>query len=160
MSNQQKLQDEDLLSAAKQVGIADIAAWQSCLSDPEQVKEVMKDQQDGAKAGVTGTPAFFVNGIFLNGAQRLEEFNHHRSRARGLSRTELLQHPGFMTEHFTIAQASSLRTFVSAIGFSADDLDRLLLQRALRLNDQELVDPETELPAGQRVTLLHITPWK
>ena len=74
MSNQQKLQDEDLLSAAKQVGVADIAAWQSCLKDPEQAKEVMKDQQDGAKAGVTGTPAFFVNGIFLNGAQPFEEF--------------------------------------------------------------------------------------
>ena len=25
-------------------------------------------------AGVAGTPAFFINGIFLNGAQPLEEF--------------------------------------------------------------------------------------
>ena len=29
----------------------------------------------------------------------------------------------------------------------------MLLQRALRLNDQELVEPETELPAGQRLTI-------
>ena len=58
-----------------------------------------------------------------------------------------------MTEHITIAQTSSLRAFVAAIGFSADDLGRLLLQRALRLNEHTLVDPETEIPAGQRLTI-------
>jgi predicted DsbA family dithiol-disulfide isomerase len=29
---------------------------------------------EGAAAGVTGTPAFFINGIFLSGAQPLENF--------------------------------------------------------------------------------------
>ena len=36
--------------------------------------EVRKDQEDGAAVGVTGTPAFFINGIFLNGAQPYEKF--------------------------------------------------------------------------------------
>jgi protein-disulfide isomerase len=29
---------------------------------------------DGQKAGVSGTPAFFINGVFLNGAQPYERF--------------------------------------------------------------------------------------
>jgi protein-disulfide isomerase len=36
--------------------------------------EVMKDLEDGQKHGVSGTPAFFINGIFLNGAQPYEKF--------------------------------------------------------------------------------------
>ena len=74
MNNQSQLQDADLLRVAKEVGIADIPAWETCTKDPSQEAEVRKDQQDGAKAGVQGTPAFFVNGIFLNGAQPFSEF--------------------------------------------------------------------------------------
>ena len=36
--------------------------------------EVQKDFEDGTAAGVQGTPAFFINGIFLNGAVPLEQF--------------------------------------------------------------------------------------
>ena len=36
--------------------------------------EVNKDMEDGAKAGVSGTPAFFINGIMLSGAQPFSEF--------------------------------------------------------------------------------------
>ena len=43
--------------------------WRACVANPEpQVKEIMADMEAGAKAGVTGTPAFFVNGVFLSGA--------------------------------------------------------------------------------------------
>ena len=38
------------------------------------VAEIQKDQADGAAVGVTGTPAFFINGVFLNGAQPYEKF--------------------------------------------------------------------------------------
>jgi len=36
---------------------------------------VETDVNDGRAAGVTGTPAFFVNGIVLKGAQPVEEFS-------------------------------------------------------------------------------------
>jgi protein-disulfide isomerase len=32
------------------------------------------DMAEGKKLGVTGTPAFFVNGRFLNGAKPFDEF--------------------------------------------------------------------------------------
>ena len=32
------------------------------------------DHQVGQQAGVTGTPAFFINGRFLNGAAPFEKF--------------------------------------------------------------------------------------
>ena len=55
-----------------------------------------------------------------------------------------------MTEHLPLPKRAHCGHSSLPSIFSADDLDRLLLQRALRLNDQELVDPETELPAGQK----------
>jgi protein-disulfide isomerase len=48
---------------------------------------VQADIQAGVAAGVTGTPAFFVNGRFLNGAQPLQAFvdaiEYELQRARG-----------------------------------------------------------------------------
>jgi protein-disulfide isomerase len=35
---------------------------------------VQKDVDEGASYGVTGTPAFFINGRMLSGAQPLEAF--------------------------------------------------------------------------------------
>jgi len=34
----------------------------------------MANMQTGQRAGVTGTPAFFINGRFLSGAQPYEKF--------------------------------------------------------------------------------------
>jgi protein-disulfide isomerase len=35
---------------------------------------VQRDYEEGARLGVTGTPAFFVNGRLLSGAQPVESF--------------------------------------------------------------------------------------
>ena len=35
---------------------------------------MLQDFREGQQAGVTGTPAFFVNGRFLSGAQPFEAF--------------------------------------------------------------------------------------
>ncbi|HLU66293.1 MAG TPA: DsbA family protein [Kofleriaceae bacterium] len=40
----------------------------------ECAKKVRQDQQDMAKIGVGGTPAFFINGRFLSGARPIEQF--------------------------------------------------------------------------------------
>ena len=68
MSNQGALQDTDLEKYAFDAQV-EMEAWRACVADPEpQVKEIMADMEAGTKAGVTGTPAFLVNGILLSGA--------------------------------------------------------------------------------------------
>lgn len=73
MANQRALTEADIEKAAQEAGV-DTAKWEACRKDPTVEAEIRKDQQDGAAVGVSGTPAFFVNGIFLNGAQPYEKF--------------------------------------------------------------------------------------
>jgi protein-disulfide isomerase len=73
MSNQRALTETDLSSYATKLGL-DMDKWNICRKDPAQEQEVQADFEDGTKAGVQGTPAFFINGIFLNGAVPLEKF--------------------------------------------------------------------------------------
>jgi protein-disulfide isomerase len=71
--NQKKLDLPDLKTHATQVGL-DPQKFGQCLESGDKKKMVDADQQAGTAAGVSGTPAFFINGIFLSGAQPLEEF--------------------------------------------------------------------------------------
>ena len=73
VNNQTALQDSDLQTYATNIGL-DMDKWTTCLSDPAQVAEVNKDTEDAAAVGVTGTPAFFVNGVLLSGAVPYEQF--------------------------------------------------------------------------------------
>ena len=73
MSDQRSLSDSDLMAHATSLEL-DIAKWETCRSKPEQTAEVMKDFEDGQAVGVSGTPAFFINGIMISGAQPFEEF--------------------------------------------------------------------------------------
>jgi len=73
MSNQRALTESDLSGYAIKLGV-DMDKWNTCRKDPAQEKEVQADFEDGSRAGVQGTPAFFINGIFLNGAVPLEKF--------------------------------------------------------------------------------------
>ncbi|HZJ55009.1 MAG TPA: thioredoxin domain-containing protein [Myxococcaceae bacterium] len=71
--NQKKLEPTDLKAHATEVGL-DAQKFGQCLDSGDKKKTVDADQQAGLAAGVGGTPAFFINGIFLNGAQPLDEF--------------------------------------------------------------------------------------
>ena len=71
--NQKKLEAADLKAHASEVGI-DAQKFGQCLDSGDKKKAVDADQQAGLAAGVGGTPAFFINGIFLNGAQPIDEF--------------------------------------------------------------------------------------
>jgi protein-disulfide isomerase len=71
-SNQQKLAVDDLKGYAKEAGL-DMAKFDKCLDSGEKKAQVDADQKAGAEAGVQGTPAFFINGIFVNGAQPYEQ---------------------------------------------------------------------------------------
>lgn len=48
--------------------------FDACMESKKFVAEIDKDQNEGSAAGVSGTPAYFINGIFLNGAQPYESF--------------------------------------------------------------------------------------
>jgi len=52
----------------------DVAAYDTCMSSGKFQAAVQKDIDEGSRLGVTGTPAFFINGRLLVGAQPLENF--------------------------------------------------------------------------------------
>lgn len=58
---------------AAQLGL-DTAAFDDCLDSGKYSQEVQKDYSDGLAAGVTGTPAFYINGRQLIGAQPFASF--------------------------------------------------------------------------------------
>ncbi len=58
----------DLNGYAKDVGL-DLVAFRTCMQDPATIKTILGQTVIGAKAGVSGTPSFFVNGRMLSGAQ-------------------------------------------------------------------------------------------
>lgn len=63
-----KVQAEDLKSIAANLGL-DTGAFDSCLDGREFRDEVEADVEAGRQAGVSGTPAIFINGRYLSGAQ-------------------------------------------------------------------------------------------
>lgn len=72
-SNQQALTDDDFKKHAGDLGL-NVEAFTSCYTSGKFRADVQKDAADGQEVGVTGTPAFFVNGRFLSGAQPFEAF--------------------------------------------------------------------------------------
>jgi protein-disulfide isomerase len=70
---QGKLEVADLKKYARDVGL-DGDKFDKCLDSGEMKKVVDANHAAGEKIGISGTPAFFVNGRFLNGAQPIEEF--------------------------------------------------------------------------------------
>lgn len=71
--NQSALQVAQLKGYAKDLGL-DQAKFDACLDKGEKAAVVEANRKAGEKAGVQGTPAFFVNGYVLSGAQPFEEF--------------------------------------------------------------------------------------
>ena len=75
-ANQTALSNENLKKYASDLGY-DIG---TCLDENKYADEVDKDMKEGASYGVTGTPAFFINGRKLVGAQPFSAFEaipHH-----------------------------------------------------------------------------------
>ena len=72
-ANTKALTDADLEGYAKQIGL-DLAQWKKDKDSPE-IKEWIDSQQAISVAmGAQGTPAFFINGENLSGAQPFEKF--------------------------------------------------------------------------------------
>lgn len=63
----------DIKNWAREIGL-DGATFDQCLDSGKHADEVAKDFSDGERAGVTGTPATFVNGRLIPGAVPFSEF--------------------------------------------------------------------------------------
>lgn len=72
-ANAPKASPEQLKAYAHQVGL-DLPSFDRCVSSGIHAAAVQKDVDEGIRVGVTGTPAFFINGHLLSGAQPLESF--------------------------------------------------------------------------------------
>lgn len=72
-AEQSKLEDKDLEGYAKAAGV-DLGKWKKCLADASTKKAIEDDMAQAAKLGARGTPAFFINGRFLSGAQPFPAF--------------------------------------------------------------------------------------
>jgi protein-disulfide isomerase len=71
--NAPKLEDADLKAYAAEAGL-DASRFESCLAEHRHADKLEADYAAGQAAGVTGTPAFFVNGIPVSGAKPLSDF--------------------------------------------------------------------------------------
>lgn len=65
---------EDAMSALAKAAGLDAKKLVSCMNSGEKQAVVAADASEGEKLGVSGTPAFFVNGRLLSGAYPFEEF--------------------------------------------------------------------------------------
>ncbi len=90
--NQKSLKPDTVVAESKKYldgsGI-DMAAWEKCAGDTSSAEyqaeaaKVDADMAFGQSMGVSGTPGFFVNGEFLNGAQPLTAFVPLIEKAKG-----------------------------------------------------------------------------
>jgi protein-disulfide isomerase len=72
-ANPTKLADPDLKRHAADLGL-NTGQFDGCLDSHKQKAKVDTDLKAGEDAGVNGTPAFFINGRILSGAQPFEAF--------------------------------------------------------------------------------------
>lgn len=72
-ANQRALDVASLKGYAKSLGL-DQAKFDKCLDSGSKAAVVEENRKAGNDAGVTGTPAFFVNGILISGAQPFDAF--------------------------------------------------------------------------------------
>jgi len=69
----------------------DLQEWSTCAENSSSDayaaarQQVLDDMSSGRQFGVTGTPAFFVNGQFLSGNQPLSAFDEAIAEALGQS---------------------------------------------------------------------------
>ena len=72
--NQRALGADAYVTWAGTAGVTDTAAFRAGLESHRWADPVDADLRDGKAAGVEGTPSFFVNGTFINGAQPIDKF--------------------------------------------------------------------------------------
>jgi protein-disulfide isomerase len=72
-ATQSKLSDADLKQDAAELGM-DASKFNACVDSHKYAAKVETDMRAGQDAGVDGTPAFFINGRMISGAQPYDVF--------------------------------------------------------------------------------------
>ena len=72
-ASQQRLGGAELKQYAVELGL-DAARFNACVDAHKYAQQVEADISAANEVGVNGTPAFFINGRLLSGAQPFEEF--------------------------------------------------------------------------------------
>ncbi len=72
-ANQKELSPEKYVQWAGEAGV-DKAKFKAAYDKQEYAAKIDADMTLGKAAGVTGTPASFINGVFLSGAQPIDKF--------------------------------------------------------------------------------------
>jgi protein-disulfide isomerase len=72
-ANNRALEKDNLVGYAKELGL-NVGQFEKDLNDPELKSWVQADMAEGTKNGVNGTPATFINGRLVSGAQPYEAF--------------------------------------------------------------------------------------
>ena len=67
------LEKDALVEYARNLKL-DEKQFDSCLKGEKYKADIEKDADEGRKAGVNGTPGFFINGVSISGAKPKEEF--------------------------------------------------------------------------------------
>jgi protein-disulfide isomerase len=78
--NQQELKRESLEKYAQQIGL-DMGKFKAALDSQSHKAEVDADAKVANDAGISGTPAFIINGYYINGAQPYPKFRKIIERA-------------------------------------------------------------------------------
>ncbi len=71
--NQREMSPEKYEEYAAEIGL-DMEQYKRDLTSSQVKSRIDADTKDAQKLGVTGTPAFFVNGRYLSGAKPFEAF--------------------------------------------------------------------------------------
>lgn len=71
--NFKDLSDENFAKWAGEIGL-DVEKFKKDMADPEIQKKIADQQKLGMSLGARGTPAFFINGRYLSGAQPVDAF--------------------------------------------------------------------------------------
>jgi protein-disulfide isomerase len=94
--NQQALEDAALEANAQKIGL-NMGKWKECVSSGKYNAKLDADQQMANQFGARGTPAFFINGRFLSGAQPFDNFKSiideelQKAKASGMKGREYYQ---------------------------------------------------------------------
>lgn len=78
--NQRALKRADLLAYAKNFDL-DLNSFTQCLDEERYASKIEEDQKEGMRAGVMGTPMFFVNGEVISGAVPFSIFEQQIQQA-------------------------------------------------------------------------------
>ena len=109
-----KLDDAALEGYARELGL-DIETWRSDMGSQAVLDKILHDQKSAVALGAGGTPAFFVNGIHIKGAQPFPKFKEVIEAELAAADAELAKGTSLADVHRVLAERNSGKGFVDSI---------------------------------------------